>query len=111
MSTTAQDDTAAIKGKENQKGATDSSLPALPLNEVTGEFMDEIIEEEDGTRYTERLKRVKRPSICSVRAYIPLNSPLMMSRAWTERGAGTPISRNSQYPSRSCIFVGSRFCE
>ena len=31
MSTTAQDDTAAIKGKENQKGATDSSLPALPL--------------------------------------------------------------------------------
>ena len=63
MSTTAQDDTAAIKGKENQKGATDSSLPALPLNEVTGEFMDEIIEEEDGTRYTERLKRVKRPSI------------------------------------------------
>ena len=47
MSATAQDDTVAIKGEENQKGATDSSLPALPLNEITGEFMDEIIEEDD----------------------------------------------------------------
>jgi hypothetical protein len=53
------------RNEEEENPSSIGGLPALQLKEVAGteEFMDDVVEEGDGSKYTERLKRVKRASI------------------------------------------------